>query len=318
MKGLEPTAEVSIPKKNITVWLREIETGQRRGRKKAVENNDTIFVLFASGIVAAQSNGGSDLVFIKGGTFTMGSPTAEAWREKDEVQHRVTVSDFYMGKYEVSQQDYRELMGSNPINFRGDTLPVENVSWFDAVQYCNARSHKEGLVPAYTVNGENVNWNRNASGYRLPTEAEWEYACRAGTTTPFNTGSYISTKQANYYGTYPYMIETHYFSQDELETPPGEYRQRTVSIGSFSSNRWGLFDMHGNVWEWCWDWYGSYAIGAQTNPAGASSGTYRINRGGGWNDFGKHLRSAYRAASPPDTRMFNLGFRLVRNAQSSF
>lgn len=274
-----------------------------------------LLVILISTRVVAETNGGNDLIFIKGGTFLMGSPVTEAWREKDEIQHRVVLNDFFIGKHEVTQQDYRAIMGDNPSNFKEDALPVENISWLEAVRYCNALSQKEGLAPAYTINGENVDWDMSAPGYRLPTEAEWEYACRAGTTTPFNTENYISTEQANYYGTYPYTIETHYFSQDKLETPPGEYRQRTIPVGSFAANRWGLFDMHGNVWEWCWDWYGNYASGTQDNPAGVNTGTYRINRGGGWNDFGKHLRCAYRAASPPDSRMFNLGFRIVRNAQ---
>ncbi|MDR2340244.1 MAG: SUMF1/EgtB/PvdO family nonheme iron enzyme [Deltaproteobacteria bacterium] len=256
-----------------------------------------------------------DFVLIKGGTFRMGSPENEQWREKDETQHQVTVSDFLIGKHEVTQRMYREIMGNNPSNFSGDDLPVENVSWFDAIQFCNAKSIKEGLTPAYEINGDTVNWNRNANGYRLPTEAEWEYACRADTITPFNTENSISTKQANYYGTYPYMIETHYFSQEKLETPPSEYRQQTVPIGSFAPNKWGLFDMHGNVGEWCWDWYGNFTEANQNDPAGASAGTYRITRGGSWNDFGKHLRSAYRSATPPSNRMFNVGFRLARNTQ---
>ncbi|MDR3363269.1 MAG: SUMF1/EgtB/PvdO family nonheme iron enzyme [Desulfovibrio sp.] len=252
---------------------------------------------------------------IKGGIFRMGSPEEERWREKDEMQHQVTVGDFYIGKNEVTQREYKEIMSDNPCNFKNDDLPVENVTWHEAVQYCNARSIREGLTPAYEITGDTVRWNRKANGYRLPTEAEWEYACRAGTTTPFNTENHISTKQANYYGTYPYMIETHYFSQGKLATPPGEYRQRTVQVGSFAPNTWGLFDMHGNVGEWCWDWYADYVNMEQTDPAGASAGMYRVTRGGGWNDFGKHLRSAYRAALPPSNRMPNVGFRLARNAQ---
>ncbi len=258
----------------------------------------------ATVLPAAQSIAESDFVLIKGGTFVMGSPTSEAGREKDESQHRVTVSDFTMGKYEVTQREYRKAMGSNPSQFRGDDLPVENVTWFEAVQYCNARSVREGLAPAYTIRGQDVRWNRAASGYRLPTEAEWEYACRAGTTSPFSTGANITTDQANYYGTYPYN-----------DAARGEYRQKTVPVRSFAPNPWGLHNMHGNVWEWCWNWYGSYAGGDQADPAGASSGAFRVYRGGGWNDFGRHLRCAYRATSPPPSRAGNLGFRLVRNAR---
>jgi formylglycine-generating enzyme required for sulfatase activity len=276
--------------------------------------------LFSVVAVFAQTPAG-DFVFIKGGTFTMGSPTTESWRGKDEIQHRVTVGDFYMGKYEVTQKEYREIVGTNPSNFTGDTLPVEQVTWFEAIQYCNARSRKEGLTPAYTVSGENVTWNRAANGYRLPTEAEWEYACRAETITPFNTGNNITVQQADYYGTYPYNIEQNYFSQNKLDVRPGEYRERTVSVGSFAANKWGLYNMHGNVWEWCWDWYGEYsntasvASATATDPIGVSSGTFRVNRGGGWNDFAKNLRSAYRAATPPNNGSFNLGFRLARNVK---
>ena len=258
----------------------------------------------ASVLPAAQSLAESDFVLIKRGTFVMGSPPSEAGREKDETQHRVTVSAFTMGRYEVTQREYREVMGSNPSQFKGDDLPVENVTWFEAVRYCNARSMKEGLKPAYAIQGENVSWDRSSAGYRLPTEAEWEYACRAGTTSPFGTGANITTDQANYYGTYPYE-----------NLPRGEYRQKTIPVMSFAPNPWGLHNMHGNVWEWCWDWYGSYAGGDQADPAGASSGTYRVYRGGGWNDFGRHLRCAYRATSPPSNRAGNLGFRLVRNAR---
>lgn len=170
------------------------------------------------------------------------------------------------------------------------------------------------MTPAYTVDGQNVTWDRSANGYRLPTEAEWEYACRAGTTTPFNTENSISAEEANYYGHYPYEIEDNYFSQDNLSTKPGEYRQTTVAVNSFSPNKWGLYNMHGNVSEWVWDYYGAYNTEAQTDPAGAESGTLRVYRGGGWNDFAKNIRSAYRATLEQNKGSFNIGIRLVRNA----
>ena len=160
------------------------------------------------------------LVFINGGSFEMGSPETEMQRETDETQHEVTVSDFYIGKYEVTQSEYEEVMGENPSNFSGDNLPVENVTWYDAIEYCNKLSEREELTPVYTIDGENVSWDRSANGYRLPTEAEWEYAARAGTTTPFNTETSISDEEANYYGHYPYGIEENYFSQENLETEP--------------------------------------------------------------------------------------------------
>ncbi len=253
-------------------------------------------------------------VLIEGGSFEMGSPEDEPWRSADETQHTATVSDFYISPYEVKQSDYAAVMGSAPSNFVGDDLPVENVSWLDAVAYCNALSEKENLTPAYTIDGENVTWNRSANGYRLPTEAEWEYACRAKTTAPFNTETSISPEESNYYGHYPYEIEDNYFSQDNLSTKPGEYRQTTVAVDSFSPNGYGLYNMHGNVSEWVWDYYGEYDTANITDPTGPETGTRRVYRGGGWNDFAKNMRSAYRAALPEDKGSFNLGIRLVRNA----
>ena len=185
-------------------------------------------------------------------------------------------------------------------------MPVEQVSWFDAVEYCNRRSQLEGLTSAYTISGtgndRTVTWNRNATGYRLPTEAEWEYACRAGTPTPFNTGNNITTAQANYNGNSPYN-----------DNARGENREETTPVGSFPANAWGLFDMHGNVWEWCWDWHGAYSSGAQTNPVGAASGVGRVIRGGSWLDDGQLLRSACLGSYVSSRRADIIGFRLVRS-----
>lgn len=255
-----------------------------------------------------------EFILISGGTFQMGSPESEVWRVEDETAHTVTVSDYYISKFEVTQAEYQAIMGENPSVFTGDDFPVESISWMDAIQYCNTRSTQEGLTPAYAVDGQNVSWDRSANGYRLPTEAEWEYACRAGTDTPFNTETSISADEANYWGHYPYLIEDNYFSQGNLETKPGVYRQTTVAVGSFEPNAWNLYDMHGNVGEWVWDWYGSYETAEQTDPTGPASGTLRVHRGGGWNDFAKNLRSAYRATLPPDSSSFNIGLRLVRSA----
>jgi formylglycine-generating enzyme required for sulfatase activity len=271
------------------------------------------FTLFASALCApvsamAQSRFPDDFVLVKGGAFTMGSPASEPERGTDETQHHVTVSDYYIAKSSVTQQEYNQLMGSNPSEFKGDNLPVENVTWFDAIRFCNIRSTQEGLTPAYTISGETVTWNRAANGYRLPTETEWEYACRAGTTTPFNIGNNITDREANCYNNYGY-------NNNSSGRVTGGYRGRTTPVNNYRANSWGLFDMHGNVADWCWNWYGEYGAATQTNPAGPTTGTLRVNRGGGWNDFPKHIRSAYRAAMPPDNGSFNLGFRLVRNPQ---
>jgi formylglycine-generating enzyme required for sulfatase activity len=247
-------------------------------------------------------------VLVKGGTFLMGSPAEEPERGQDETRHQVTVGDFYLARSEVTQREYAALMGNNPSEFKGENFPMENVTWLDAVRYCNARSTQDGFNAVYTVNGEAVTWDRDADGYRLPTEAEWEYACRAGTTTPFNTGKTITDEQANIYNHYGY-------NNDSSGRVTGGSRGSTVPVNTFNPNPWGLFDMHGNVGEWCWDWYGEYGTERQTAPAGPAAGTYRVTRGGGWNDFPKHVRSAYRSVTPPGNGVFNIGFRLARNAK---
>jgi formylglycine-generating enzyme required for sulfatase activity len=259
----------------------------------------------------------SNMVRINGGTFLMGSPSNEPERGNSEAQHQVTVSSFYIGKYEVTQAEYESVTGTNPSRFKGSNLPVEQVSWYDALEYCNKLSQKEGLSPAYTIDKSHsdpnnksssdtvrwlVTWNQKANGYRLPTEAEWEYACRAGTTTPFNTGNNITTSNANYNGNNPYN-----------NNAKGIYREKTTPVGSFAPNPFGLCDMHGNVWEWCWDWSGSYSNSSQTNPQGAVSGGYRVMRGGGWFNNDHNLRSAYRGSGDPSGRNYFIGFRLVRN-----
>ena len=275
---------------------------------------ETAITESTGGEVMPVSTVNDDYILINGGTFTMGSPESENWRISDEAQHIVSVSAFYIDKYETTQADYMRLMGDDPSTFIGDDLPVENISWLDAVRFANAKSIDEGLTPAYTISENSVSWNRAADGYRLPTEAEWEYACRAGMTTPFNTEHSLSADEADFYGHYPYEIEENYFDDSVLEARPGEYRGKTVAVGSFSPNRWGLYDCHGNVNEWCWDFYGEYNTENTADPTGAETGTRHIYRGGGWNDFAKNMRSAYRAAGQSDMKSYNLGVRLVRNA----
>ena len=236
----------------------------------------------------------------------MGSPSGEKNRFGDEVQREVKINNFYIGIYQVTQKQYEGVMGYNPSNFKGANLPVENVSWYDAVEFCNRLSLKEGLKPVYSIDKINmdinnrseidfirwtVNWDKNANGYRLPTEAECEYACRAGTNSPFNTGERITANNANF---------------------DARLSEKTINVGSFAPNPWGIYDMHGNVEEWCWDWYGNYSSKAQTNPTGAVYGTGRVLRGGSWSDESKCIRSAYRYYSTPSNYDDILGFRIVR------
>jgi formylglycine-generating enzyme required for sulfatase activity len=245
--------------------------------------------------LAAQT-AAANMVRINGGTFAMGSPGSEPERNDSELQHRVTVSSFYLGRYEVTQREWWEVMGYNPSEFGGDDLPVEKVSWYEAVEYCNARSWNEGLTPAYTINGEHVTWNRNANGYRLPTEAEWEYACRAGTTTPYYTGNSVSG--AGWH--------------------KGNSGGKTHPVGQRQPNAWGLYDMHGNVDEWCWDWGGEYPRGAQTDPTGTGTGPHRVIRGGSWWTPESFLRSAWRwfrgSGADPMAQSGFIGFRVARSA----
>jgi formylglycine-generating enzyme required for sulfatase activity len=249
------------------------------------------------------------MVWISDGTFYMGSPTTEPQRDNNEIQHRVTVSSFYMGKYQVTQEEYETVMEENPsTSNKGYNYPVENVRWYDALVFCNKLSMREGLIPAYRISGStdpaawggvptssDATWNAvtivaDSTGYRLPTEAQWEYACRAGTTTAYNTGNTIS---------------------DNTGWCSSNSGGKSHTVGEKPANAWGLYDMHGNVWEWCWDWFGSYSSGAQTDPGGAVSGSSRVLRGGSWIDYGQNLRSAYRDYYP-NFRDSSIGFRLAR------
>ncbi|MCL2832885.1 MAG: SUMF1/EgtB/PvdO family nonheme iron enzyme [Treponema sp.] len=249
-------------------------------------------------------------VIISGGTFLMGSSTKELNRNNNETQHQVTVNSFIMGKYEVTQNEYQEIMGGNSSIkdvFKGENLPIVYVNWINAINYCNKISERDGLTPVYNIKISqtqkwDVTWNHNADGYRLPTEAEWEYACRAGTVTPFNTGNNITSDQANFNATNPYN-----------NNPKGEFRKILMPVGSFPANNFGLYDMHGNVWEWCWDLFGNYSSGAQNNPLGSTTGTTHVVRGGSWDRDAQSLRSAFRYFYDVDYIGNNIGFRVVRS-----
>jgi sulfatase modifying factor 1 len=234
----------------------------------------------------------SHLVWIFPGTFLMGSPTNEPDRLSDEVQHPVTISHgFWMCKSEVTQVEYWTVMGNNPSQFTGyEKFPVEQVTWPDATNYCGKLTQTErsaGRLPA-------------GYAYRLPTEAEWEYSCRAGTTTATAFGNGLSSTQANFNGNHPYG-----------GAAQGPNLAKTAAVASYAPNAWGLYDLHGNVWEWCSDWYGPFPTGSAVDPKGSATGTERVCRGGSWDYDGWGCRSAYRGSLGPELGFSNLGFRPV-------
>jgi len=225
---------------------------------------------------------GMKLRLIPAGEFMMGSPATESGRGANETQHRVSITKpFYLAVTEVTQEQYQKVMGKNPSQFKGPQNPVEMVSWTDAVEFCR----KLSAMPAEKTAGH---------VYRLPTEAEWEYACRAGTTTAYGFGD-----DASGLGDYGWFR-----NNSDSKTHP---------VGEKKPNAWGLHDMHGNVMEWCQDWYGDYRSGSATDPTGATSGSFRVFRGGSWINFAVTCRSAHRIRFPPGIQ-FNLGFRVLRSS----
>ena len=248
-------------------------------------------------------------VVIPPGSFWMGSPASdrEAWGDEGP-QHPVHLTEpFLMKQTEVTQEEWEWLMGNNPSYFHGEPfLPVEMVSWYDAVAYCNVLSEVEGIEPAYSFFGvkgipgeerfsiEEVEWDEESEGYRLPTEAEWEYTCRAGTTAP----------------RYGLLNQIAWFSENS--------NNRTHTVGQKSSNYFGLYDMIGNVWEWCWDWYGEYSRREQTNPKGPIAGTCRVFRGGSWGDNARYCRAARRYRGDSGNRYDYVGFRPCRSLPLDF
>jgi formylglycine-generating enzyme required for sulfatase activity len=247
---------------------------------------------------------GMKLVKIPAGKFVMGSPAEELHRESDETQHEVALSkDFWIGVHEVTQGQYEKVMGKNPSFFSAkgvgkervkdrDTVdhPVERVSWTDAVEFCKKLSAKESKT------------------YRLPTEAEWEYACRAGTSTVFHYGGNFNSNLGNING-------LSYSSYGKEESGP--FHRCTNKVGEYKPNAFGLFDMHGNVQEWCADWYGSnyYQSSPKLDPHGPADGKERVLRGGAWPSSAKACRGAARNHLPPDDRTYTTGFRVVLEAK---
>ncbi len=229
---------------------------------------------------------GMEFILVPAGTFAMGSPTGERGREPQEVLHRVQLTKpFYLGRYEVTQGQWQAVMGGNPSRFRecGSDCPVEDVSWHQAREFLELLGEASG------------------ERFRLPTEAEWEYACRAGTSTPFSMGEDLSSDDANYDGD-PALAGW----------PPGLDRGRTTPVGTFAANPWGFHDLHGNVWEWTEDWHCAYPSGPIVDPVGDCEGGLRVIRGGSWHFGPDSARCALRYTHRPGDIGPSLGFRVVR------
>jgi sulfatase modifying factor 1 len=238
-------------------------------------------------------------VLIEAGSFTMGSPADEEDRDSDEAQHQVYLTrDFYMSKTGVTQGEWESVMGFNPSNMSygiGSDYPVNMVSWYDAVEYCNALSRRDGLTPVYGGSGENITCDFTAKGYRLHTEAEWEYAARGGQNN-IDYRSYAGSDSVDAVGWYSGNSDT-----------------TSHPVGGKQANDLGLYDMSGNVWEWCWDWYYRDSSGTINDPAGPALGSSRVARGAGWGSGADSCRSANRYYCSPGYRNTSLGFRLVCN-----
>ena len=225
----------------------------------------------SGGVVDEKKKTIIEMVLIPAGTFMMGSPASEAGRFTDETSHKVTITKgFYLGIYTITQKQWEGLMGNNPSGTKGAKLPATNVSWDDCQEFIKKLNAK------------------TSGGYRLPTEAEWEYACRAGTTTAYSFGDYMTMNDANFDG-------------ESIE-----------EVGSYKPNAFGIYDMHGNVFEWCEDWYGDYPAGAVTDPMGPVTGTNRVLRGGSFYLVESAARSSFRNVNSPTDRNYDLGFRLAR------
>ena len=241
---------------------------------------------------------GLEMLPIAPGRFVMGSPMSEGQREMHETPHAVQITrPFFLAATELTRGQWADAWDEPPPGEGLGGLPVENLTFFDAVRFCNRLSEIEGRVAAYRVDGMNVEWDTTASGYRLPTEAEWEFAARAGSTTAFWSG-----RQG------PGTLE----GVAWCETSAGG---RARAVGTTVANPWGLYDVHGNAWEWCWDLYGPYAASPAVDPLGARTGQMRVLRGGAWHSAPRLCRSAYRYPRPMEveTNYVGLGLRLARS-----
>ena len=255
-----------------------------------------------SNSVQADKTVKGNLVLIPAGPFSLGNTGSYEGEYDEKPPVTIIISKpFYISKYEITQQQYKAVMGNNPSEFKGDNLPVEQVSWYDALNFCNALSQSEGLTPCYTMNGTKVTCDFEANGYRLPTEAEWEYAAKAGTKTDFYSG------KLTYSGNSP--IDP---NLDKIAWYSANSSNATHPVGQKAPNAFGLYDMSGNVWEWCWDRYAEYPSKETKDYQGPEIGTYRVYRGGGWRNLAWYCRSTNRDRNYLDDKNNSLGFRVVK------
>ncbi len=286
--------------------------GESKNRK-IIYGAVAICAFVGVGYWVGSGSDGADFARIPAGSFIMGSPSGELGRFDDETQHHVSISrPFMMQVTEVTQGQWQDLMGYNPAHFKGcgANCPVEQVNWHEALAYANATSATEGVAQCFDCTGSGTSVEcdlkpqytkpQDCPGYRLPTEAEWEYAARAGTTTAFHTGRITGTTTCSN------MDAAGWYDSNSGST--------THAVGGKAANAWGLYDMHGNMWEWTWDWYQeNFGSTAVTDPAGPSYGSNRVLRGGSWRNSARYCRAASRYDNDPGSRYIFIGFRLVRS-----
>ena len=286
--GKKTFTDMPVGTYELTVTADEYKTHKETFRLKADETI-TKQIILEEGIDVP-----ANMIFVQGGTFQMGSNDGKS---EEKPIHTVTVSDFFIGKYEVTQSEWKEIMGNRSFFYEGMFLPVESISWFDAVEFCNKKSDKEGLTRCYTGSGKNIKCDFSTNGYRLPTEAEWEYAARGGN----------SSKDYKYSGSNSIRDVTWYSDYSNSITHP---------VGGKKANELGIYDMSGNVWEWCNDWYDDnyYRESPMNNPQGPTNGKYRVLRGGGLSSNYKGCSMALRSSYTPDHGYGQgiIGIRIVR------
>lgn len=236
------------------------------------------------------------MVLVPAGNYQMGDDNAN-YEPNERPARTVAINAFFISKTEVTQALYQSVIGANPSHNKGDRRPVENVTWFEALEFCNALSRRDGYTEVYSDITGNLQADFSADGYRLPTEAEWEFACRGGTTTPYYTGSSkADLEKAGWYS--------------------GNANGTTHDVSDLEANTHGIHDMHGNVFEWCWDWFSAayYQQGENNNPRGPSGGEERVCRGGSYFVFEYGCRSSFRSMLTPQYKSRDIGIRLARTA----